>query len=49
MLGCEVEGAEGGKVVEKAEGGYLRIKKEPGVELDRVVVSAMVPAEDPAV
>ena len=49
MLGHEGEGAEGGKVVERAEEGYLRIKKEPGVELDRVVVSAVVPCEDPAV
>ena len=49
VLGCEDEGAEGGKVVERAEEGYLRIKKEPGVELDRVVVSAVVPCDDPAV
>ena len=49
MLGHEGEGAEGRNVVELAEGGYLRIKKEPGVELDRVVVSALVPTEDPAV
>ena len=49
VLGHESEGAEGGKEVERAEGGYLRIKKELGVKLARVVVSAVVPAEDPAV
>ena len=49
VLGHEGEGAEGGKVVEKAEEGYLRINKEPGVELDKVVVSAVVLCEDPAV
>ena len=36
-------------MIEKAEEGYLRIKKEPGAELDKVVVSAVVPFKDPAV
>ena len=36
-------------MIEKAEEGYLRIKKEPGAELDKVVVSAVVPCKDPAV
>ena len=49
MLGHEGEGAEGEKVVEEAEEGYLRIKKEPGAELDKVVVSVVVLCEDPAV
>ena len=49
VLGCEGEGAEGGKVLERAVEGHLRIKQEPGIELDRVVLSAVVPTEDPAV
>ena len=49
VLGCEGEGAEGGKVLERAAEGHLRIKQEPGIELDRVVLSVVVPTEDPAV
>ena len=49
VLGCEGEGAEGGKVLERAVECHLRIKQEPGMELDRVVLSAVVPIEDPAV
>ena len=49
MLGQEGEGAKGGKVIEKVEEGYLRIKKDPGAELDKVVVSAVVLCKDLAV
>ena len=49
VLGHEGEGAERGKVLEREAEGHLRIKQEPGIELDRVVLSAVVPTEDPAV
>ena len=49
VLGHEGEGAGGRKVLERAAEGHLRIKQEPGIELDRVVLSAVVPTEDPAV
>ena len=49
MLGQEGEGVKGGKVIEKVEEGYLRIKKQPGAELDKMVVSAVVLCKNPAV
>ena len=39
------EGAEGGKHVKK-EGSHLTIKSEPGAEAEKVVISAIVPAEE---
>ena len=39
------EGAERGKHVKK-EGSRLTIKSEPGAEVDKVVISAIVPAEE---
>ena len=38
-----------GKVIEKVEEGYLRIKKDLGAELDKVVVNVVGPYEDLAV
>ena len=46
-MGKEGEGADGGKQLAQ-EGGRLRIKTEPGVETERVIISAIVPAEEPA-
>ena len=45
VMSKEGEGAEGGKALEQV-GGKLQIKKEPGVEPDKVVVTAIVPAEE---
>ena len=40
-------GAEGGKQL-KQEGSKLVIKSEPGVETEKIVLSAIVPSEEPA-
>ena len=45
VMGKPGEGAEGGKHVKK-EGSHLTIKSEPGAEADKVVISAIVPAEE---
>ena len=45
VMGKEGEGAKGGKALEQV-GGKLQIKKEPDAEPDKVVVTAIVPAEE---
>ena len=45
VMGKPGEGAEGGKRV-KREGSRLVIKSEPGAEAEKVVISAIVPAEE---
>ena len=45
VMGRPGEGAEGGKHL-KQEGGHLKVKSEPGAEPGRVVISAIVPAEE---
>ena len=47
VMGREGEGPKGGKHL-KQEGGKLKIKTEPGVEIEKVVISAIVPSEEPA-
>ena len=47
VMGKEGEGAEGGKHL-KQEGSRLVIKSEPGVKTEKVVISAIVPSEEPA-
>ena len=46
VLGRPGEGSEGGKRL-KQEGGHLTIKSEPGAEPEKIVISAIVPAEEP--
>ena len=46
VMGKEGEGAEGGKHL-KQEGSRLVIKSEPGVETEKIVLSAIVPSEEP--
>ena len=46
IMGKEGEGAEGGKHL-KQEGSRLVIKSEPGVETEKIVLSAIVPSEEP--
>ena len=46
VLGRPGEGSEGGKCL-KQEGGHLTIKSEPGVEPEKIVISTIVPAEEP--
>ena len=46
-MGKEGEGAEGGKQL-KQEGSRLVIKSELGVETEKIVLSAIVPSEEPA-
>ena len=46
IMGKEGEGAEGAKHL-KQEGSRLVIKSEPGVEAEKVVISAIVPSEEP--
>ena len=46
VFGRPGEGSEGGKHL-KQEGGHLKIKSEPGVEPEKIVISAIVPAEEP--
>ena len=41
VMGKEGEGAEGGKQL-KQEGSRLVIKSEPGVETEKIVISAIV-------
>ena len=45
VMGKQGKGAEGGKCVKK-EGSRLTIKSEPGAEAEKVVISAIVPAEE---
>ena len=45
VMGKPGEGAEGGKHVKK-EGSHLTIKSEPGAEAEKVVISAIIPAEE---
>ena len=45
IMGKEGEGAKGGKHLNQ-EGGRLVIKSEPGVEPEKVVISAIVPSEE---
>ena len=45
VMGKQGEGSEGGKHV-KQEGSQLTIKSEPGAEAEKVVISAIVPAEE---
>ena len=45
VLGKSGEGLEGGKHL-KQEDGRLTIKSEPGAELEKVVMSAIVPSEE---
>ena len=47
IMGKEGEGAEGGKHL-KQEGSRLVIKSELGFETEKVVISAIVPSEEPA-
>ena len=47
VMGKEGEGAEWGKHL-KQEGSRLVIKSEPGVKTVKVVISAIVPSEEPA-
>ena len=47
IMGKEGEGAERGKHL-KQEGSRLVIKSEPGVETEKIVLSAIVPSEEPA-
>ena len=47
VMAKEGEGAEGGKQL-KQEGSRLVIKSEPGVETEKIVLSAIVPSEEPA-
>ena len=46
-MGKEGERAEGGKQL-KQEGSRLMIKSKPGVETEKIVVSAIIPSEEPA-
>ena len=46
VLGRPGEGSEGGKCI-KQEGGHLTIKSEPGAEPEKIVISTIVPAEEP--
>ena len=45
VMGKEGEGAEGGKQL-KQEGSRLVIKSKPGVETEKIVISAIVPPEE---
>ena len=45
VMGKEGEGAEGGKQL-KQEGGRLVIKSEPGVETEKIVISAIIPSKE---
>ena len=46
VMGKEGEGAEGGKHL-KQEGSKLVIKSKPGVETEKIVLSTIVPSEEP--
>ena len=45
VMGKQGKGSEGGKHI-KQEGSRLTIKSEPGTEAEKVVISAIVPAEE---
>ena len=45
VMGKEGEGTEGGKQL-KQEGSRLVIKSEPGVETEKIVISAIVPSKE---
>ena len=47
VMGKEGEGVKGGKQL-KQEGSRLVTKSEPGVETEKIVISAIVPLEEPA-
>ena len=46
VMGGKGEGAEGGKQLRR-ESSRLMIKSEPGVEAEKIVISAIVPSEEP--
>ena len=46
VLGRPGKGPEGGKCL-KQEGGHLKIKSEPGAEPEKIIISTIVPAEEP--
>ena len=46
VFGRPGEGSEGGKHL-KQEGGHLKIKSEPGAEPEKIVISMIIPAEEP--
>ena len=46
VMGKEGEGAEGGKQL-KQEGGRLVIKSKPGIKIEEIVISAIIPPEEP--
>ena len=46
VLGRSGKGSEGGKRL-KQEGGHLKIKSESGAEPEKIVISAIIPAEEP--
>ena len=46
VLGRSGKGSEEGKHL-KQEGGHLKIKSEPGEEPEKIVISTIVPAEEP--
>ena len=45
VMGKEGEGVKGGKGLEQV-GGRLQIKNEPGPEPDKIIVTAIIPAEE---
>ena len=47
VMGRPGKGSEGGKHL-KQEGGHLKVKSEPGAEPEKVIISAIMPAEEPA-
>ena len=47
VMGKEGEGAEEGKQL-KQEGGRLVVKSEPGVETEKIVISAIILSKEPA-
>ena len=47
VMGKEGEGVGGGKQL-KQGGGRLEIKSEPGVETEKIVISAIIPSKEPA-
>ena len=46
VLGRSGEGSEGEKRL-KQEGGHLKIKSEPGAEPEKIIISTIIPAEEP--
>ena len=47
VMGKKGEGAEGGKQL-KQEGSRLVIKSKPGLETEKIVLSAIIPSKEPA-